>query len=60
MKWAGFLLSLLVASAPKLHLAYTLPFYARAIDAILRDAKTPAAILVVHSNGVLAAVPVHT
>ncbi len=36
----------------KPEIAYTMPFYARAIDAVLRDAKVSSAILVGHSNGV--------
>jgi pimeloyl-ACP methyl ester carboxylesterase len=35
----------------KPHIAYTMDFYARAIDAVLRDANVSSAILVGHSNG---------
>jgi pimeloyl-ACP methyl ester carboxylesterase len=35
----------------KPQIAYTMDFYARAIDAVLRDAKVKAATLVGHSNG---------
>jgi pimeloyl-ACP methyl ester carboxylesterase len=35
----------------KPHLAYTMDLYARAIDAVLRDAKVQAATLIGHSNG---------
>jgi pimeloyl-ACP methyl ester carboxylesterase len=35
----------------KPRIAYTMDFYVRAIDAVLRDAKVNAAILVGHSNG---------
>ena len=35
----------------KPQIAYTMDFYARAIDAVLQDAKVKAAILIGHSNG---------